>query len=406
MNGQNSMKVDGKLNIIVLNSHPIQYFAPLYRQMAMDNSIQLKVLYCSRHGLAGETDRQFTSSVQWDIPLLDGYDYEFLSNQAIHPSIYSFWGLFNISVLFKLWKRPKSVLLVHGWAYAVNWLTIIIGWLLGYTICLRAESPLQLELNKRKVSVQIRRVLLRNILFRCVHHFLYIGSQNRAFYEWYGVPAEKLIFTPYSVDNQRLSQQYKRLSKNRLLLKEQLGLPVNKRIILYSGKFIRKKRPLDLLQAFASLHRSDTALIFMGDGELRLQMEQYIREHQLTDVFLTGFINQSKVADYYASADIYVMCSDERETWGLSTNEAMNFALPLILSDRVGCSEDLLKEAENGVRYPCGNIVRLCNALQQLLDLPPEKLKEMGKYSQVRVSAYSYEVIIRQLKRELVSRRP
>ncbi|GAA4406014.1 hypothetical protein GCM10023187_25000 [Nibrella viscosa] len=391
-----------KLNIVVLNSHPIQYFAPLYRQMAEEETIQLKVYYCSKHGFNGEIDQQFKTGIQWDIPLLDGYDYEFLPNMALKPSIYSFWGLLNFSVLQKLRKLPKGIVLVHGWAYAINWLTIVIGCILGHTICLRAESPLNLERIKNRALLWIRKVLLKQCLFRFVHHFLYIGSQNRAFYEWYGVPADKLIFTPYAVDNQRFLRQYTELSRNTVILKEQLGLPTSKRIILYSGKYVQKKRPLDLLRAFKALNRSDVALVLMGEGELRPVMEQYIRVHQLTDVFLTGFVNQSKVAEYYAVADLYVMCSDERETWGLSTNEAMNFALPLVLSSQVGCADDLLSEAENGFSYSCGDIAELTNTLQQFLYLSTEKIREMGMCSQLKIQTYSYEVIIQKLKEKLL----
>ncbi|MEL7122806.1 MAG: glycosyltransferase family 1 protein, partial [Bacteroidota bacterium] len=84
--------------IVFLNSHPIQYFAPLYQNLTQ-NGLDVEIWYASKHGIAGEKDREFGTKVKWDIPILEGYQYRFLSNQSFRPSIYRFWGLANWSVL-------------------------------------------------------------------------------------------------------------------------------------------------------------------------------------------------------------------------------------------------------------------------------------------------------------------
>lgn len=81
-------------------------------------------------------------------------------------------------------------------------------------------------------------------------------------------------------------------------------LPVDKKIMLFSGKYILKKRPMDLLQAYYSLNDDNSALVFLGDGELRNEMEEYISRYNLIHVILTGFKNQSEVGKYFAAADI------------------------------------------------------------------------------------------------------
>ena len=64
--------------LIFLNSHPIQYFAPLYQQITQGTNIPLEVWYCSDESIKGKLDKGFGTAVKWDIPLLQGYAYQFL----------------------------------------------------------------------------------------------------------------------------------------------------------------------------------------------------------------------------------------------------------------------------------------------------------------------------------------
>ena len=387
--------------ILVVNSHPIQYFAPLYRQLA--DTMPTTVLYCSRHGLGGELDQQFGTSVKWDIPLLEGYTYKFLSNQSISPSIYSFWGLFNLSVIRELWQAPKSVVLVHGWGYSVCWVTLFFAKLFGHTVCLRGESPVRLELRRSQWTQRARKLLLGRGLFRFVDYFLYIGQQNKKFYEHMAVRSDQLIFCPYAVDNERFREQAAQLHVDQPILRRQMNIPPDAFVVLYSGKYTAKKRPIDLLEAFTQLAATNTMLILMGDGTLRTELEQYIADHALTNVQLTGFVNQSTIVNYYAVANVYVMCSNEEETWGLSTNEAMNFSLPIVLTRTVGCAEDLLQENQNGYGVTCGDLQGLTQALQKLYSATPLARQQMGEQSSKLIREYSYTQIVQSLNKLAVS---
>lgn len=116
-----------KRRLVFLNSHPIQYFAPLYREIEKSGLFDLEVWYCSKHGLGGEIDRQFGTSVKWDIPLLEGYHYHFLHNFSLKPSIYGFWGLANWGIIGRLWRLPRrSIVVVHGWASFTYWLAFFL----------------------------------------------------------------------------------------------------------------------------------------------------------------------------------------------------------------------------------------------------------------------------------------
>jgi glycosyltransferase involved in cell wall biosynthesis len=387
--------------LIFLNSHPIQYFAPLYQQINNSSNISLTVLYCSDESIRGKLDRGFGAAVKWDIPLLEGYKSIFLPNKSWKPSIHKgFLGIINPAVISFLYKQPKSVLIVHGWGYLTNIIAIVFGKIFGHTVCLRAETPLNQELKKNKIVTFFKHLYLR-FLFLFVDRFLYIGEQNRLFYRALNVNESKLIFVPYSVDNDRFRNLG--IATSKAEARSLLKLPKDKKIILYSGKYISKKRPLDLLKAFHQLaNRRDTLLVMAGDGECRAEMEAYIEENlEKETVLLTGFVNQSQIPLYYRAADVFVMCSGVGETWGLSVNEAMNFGMPVIVSDTCGCAYDLVDNGANGAVFETGNVGQLSTLVKQYLEKSPEELIAIEQAAFKKIDQYSYEKIITAIERIL-----
>ena len=378
--------------VVFINSHPIQYFAPLYKYLN-EQSLPTSCWYCSDENVKGHLDRQFGTTVAWDVPLLGGYLYRFFKNYSLKPSLYNgFFGLFNPGMIRALFKEPKSIVVVHGWAYMTHILVLIFARLAGHTVCLRGESPLNQELLKSKKTIFAKRLLLQWFLFRWVHYFLYIGKQNKDFYKFYGVPEYQLLFTPYAVDNDRFQKAAGVLAPQKKQLRQELGLPVDGKIILFTAKYIQKKRPLDLLEAYRTLNVSNKCLVMVGDGELRSVMERMIEQNKLLNVFLTGFINQKEIEKYYAIADVFVLCSEEGETWGLSVNEALNFSLPVVVSNLSGCSYDLVSEGEDGYVFQSGNISELQNKIKSAISIEKERMPLDI------LSVYSYRTIQQSLR--------
>lgn len=383
--------------IVALNSHPIQYFVPLYQKMAADQDIDLTVWYYSSHGATTYFDKEFGVAFQWNIPMLEGYRYEYISkNPDQTPPSGGFFSTLYWSVIPKLWRMPKSTILIYGWNSVINWLVIIFGRLFGHTITLRCDIPVMRETLYSGWKKWLRVLIFRYILFPWVNYFLYIGQQNKAFYLKYGASLNKLIFTPFAVDNDRFSQAYNKLD-NKTSIRNKLGLPVEKRIFVYSGKLIHLKQPLLLVEAFKHLSQKQNCLLLVGDGELRGEIEQLAKQYNL-DIRISGFVNQLDIEEYYAASDIFVMPS-RLEAWGLSVNEAMNFNLPLILSDHTGCAEDLLNTNKNGYIFQFDKIEDLKACLVKMADLPKEQLDSMGAYSGTIIKDYSYIKFIQSIKK-------
>lgn len=381
-------------NIIFLNSHPVQYFVPLYEKLSNDG-IQLNVWYCSDENIHSYYDRQFGKKINWDIPLLKGYEYKFFKNYSYRKSIYGgFWGLINLGVIKELFKIPKSLIIIHGWSYFTHIIVIIFGKLFGHTVSIRGESPYIHEIKNSFFKIIFKTIFINLFLKSFIDIFFFIGEQNRKFYKYYNIKDTKLVFLPYAVDNKRFQNALIFDEKSKSEIKFNLGLPQDKKILLFSGKFISKKRPLDLLKAYVNINKkNEYALVMLGDGILKREMEQFIISENLINVFLPGFINQSKITEYYNIADIFIMTSDIGETWGLVANEAMNFGVPLLLSDMVGCSEDLITE-KTGTIFNCGNILSLETKISFIENKSFNKADILNL-----VNNYSYEKISETLKK-------
>lgn len=385
-------------NIIFINSHPIQYFAPLYKYLNA-KGLKTSAWYCSDYSIKGGYDREFGLKVKWDIPLLEGYEFKFFKNLSKRDKSYGgFFSLVNLGMIVQLFKQPKSIIIVHGWNYFSHFFILILGKFAGHTICLRTETPLIHENKKTGFKQKLKKSLLKYVIFPRVDYYLYIGTQNRLFFESMGIKDDSLVFCPYSIDNERFDKSYKMQHSKVKELRKIIGIPESDKVVLYSGKYIDKKRPMDLLKAFEMLDKKDCWLVMIGEGELRRDLEAYIKEKNIENVILTGFINQTKIAEYYALGDVFVMCSTVGETWGLSVNEAMNFNLPLILSDLTGSSHDLISKGVNGYSFETGNVKELTARLNNVLY---EDGLTWSKPSREIIKDYSYQTILENLQKSL-----
>ena len=379
--------------IIVIDSHPIQYYTPLYKEIGHSGNFDLEVWFCSKIGLENYFDKEFNTNVKWDIPLLEGFNYLFLKNWSIFKNFeWPLLRLVNVGLIWRLFKLEKSVIWVHSWGQTSFILAIIFAKLFGHTVCLRAETPLIHEKLKNNYYLLIRKFILK-IFFSSIDKFLYIGSENKLFYKYYGIKNDQLIFSPYCVNNEFFRRQFNKYIDEVDKIKLEFNIPLDKKIILTSGKLIEKKRPLDILKAFELL-ASNHFLIFLGGGPLEIDLQNYIDQKKLSNVLITGFVNQTEISKYYVVADVYVMASHVGETWGLSTNEIMNFSAALVISDLVGCYSDLVIENQNGLSYPCGNITELKNSIEMALKLDKIKVKEINK---LKLEEFSYQTIINNL---------
>ena len=171
--------------LAVVNSHPIQYFAPLYAFLNRDPVLEVTALYCSDFSLRGAIDPGFNHSVTWDVDLLTGYRSVFLGEAAKQRTPRGFWSL----VCPQAWSEIRSghydAVLLHGYSYAVNILSFLAAKTKGLPVLMRSETHLGLHRDGWKRRI---RDAILSIAYRFVDGFLAIGTANRVYYRALGVP--------------------------------------------------------------------------------------------------------------------------------------------------------------------------------------------------------------------------
>jgi glycosyltransferase involved in cell wall biosynthesis len=95
-----------------------------------------------------------------------------------------------------------------------------------------------------------------------------------------------------------------------------------------------------------------------------------------------------------------VLPSGAGETWGLVVNEAMCFNLPVIISDIVGCSTDIVKNGVNGFTYKSGSVEELSGCIKKLVE-NKSLVKDMGYESGRIIAGWDYNRYLKVLSQAL-----
>lgn len=389
------MGKQGPYRLAVLASHPIQYHAPLFRALAATNQIDLTVYFCLDWGANEYFDPGFETRFKWDLPLLTGYYHQFLRNWAWSPTTGRFTGAINPGIIKELCIRQFDGIMIPGYALASYWLAYFGAWISRTPVLFRGETVLR---HNRPWWVKAFKRGLLSLLFRGTAAFLPIGSPSEAFYRDFDIGDEKIFFSPYCVDNAFFTKTSVAWRHKRSELRSAFGFD-DRPIVLFVGKLVDRKRPLDLLQAYETIHEQ-AGLVFVGDGPLRLSLERYATDRGLARVCFAGFRNQSELPQFYAMADLFVLPSSTDEVAPLVINEAMCSGLPVIISDAVPSAVDYVRNGENGYTYPCGNVAALRDVLVRLL-ADSDRLVTLGERSLMIIGQWDVEAAVKGIVRAL-----
>lgn len=370
------------LRLAVVLSHPIQYYAPWFRHLANHTSLRLQVFYLSDHGAVARRDAKFGATFAWDTDLLSGYPHTFIPNLARQPDVTTFAGLHNPGLFPAIRAFAPDAILLFGYAHRTH-LRLILG--APAPLVFRGDSHL---LGHSRLPWRKRRLL--GWLFRRFAAITYVGAANRDYFRAFGVPDSKLFFAPHAVDQHHFVPTVERCTHAQNLRAE-LGL-ADRFVILFAGKLVPEKQPVELLHAFLSLPPDRVALVFNGDGAERPQLERIAAAHPEHIVRFLPFANQSQMPGRYLLADLFVLPSrGHYETWGLAVNEAMHLGVPCLVSDRVGCQRDLITDGETGWVFSVDQPEGLPDALRRAFAQTAADREVMKAAIAERIRRYTYD---------------
>lgn len=354
-------------DLAIIETHPVQYHAPVYRELQTAHGIHVTAIYGSDFSVAGYADREFATSFAWDTDLLSGYSQRFLATVEKggprQARTVSARGLREALVA----TNPRAVLLT-GYSPRFYRMAFRVAQTSGVPILFRAETTDHAR-KRGVVKRWFRDNALRHAYQKC-SALLYVGEHSRMHYERLGVPPDKLIFSPYCVDTSAFQTNEAHREAMREIRREELEIGDNELLILFSGKLVERKDPLRIIEAARLLRDgAKPVVVFVGSGKLRDDLELASSIDPPVDVRFVGFQNQRALSPFYHAADCLVLPSIRDETWGLVVNEALAHGLPCVVSDAVGCALDLIREGATGTIFEAGNTDDLAVALRRVLPL-------------------------------------
>lgn len=358
--------------ICVITTHPIQYVAPWLKELAELNDIQLYVIFL-REPTPAQQGIGFGQALTWDVPLRSGYSNVVLGIKEGMTN----GGLFLRKLHGQIRAFVPDLVLITGWNEPALALAYPYFKLRRIPVIVRGEAN---DLRQRGWVAKVAHRMLLGLVDAAV----VIGSANRRFYEKSGMDRRRIYPGAYFVNTPHMLAMASANGSNRAGQRAAYGINEDDFVFAFAGKHVRFKRPHLLIEAAGQLKArgSNVKLLYAGSGELTEQLRQRAAELGVSVCF-TGFLNQSEMWRAYVPADAFVLPSTNGETWGLVTNEAMLFGLPVIVCKEVGCAEDLVIEGETGYTFD-GDAVELADAMLKLCN-NPERARAMGQAGRERV---------------------
>ena len=368
-------------NFLYVVTHPIQVHSPLFKKLNKSKNISFKAIYWQNLTRV-YFDEGFNKKIDFGLDLTKGFNHHFLFEKK--TDIPNKGPIFKLRILFRLIKFVISndfqIICFHGYAFP----HVVVAVLTKIMKKKNVMRSISYNINRSSLFEQSLRYMYNKFSNFFFDEFWSIGKLNDSYYEKHGVKKNKIILIPHTVDDGRLLKENNPLLLNKEETCLKYNLPSEKKFILFTGKFIEKKQPLMLLNAFYNAKiNNDWELIFVGDGVLKKKMEDFLNFKNLKNVKIINFLNQNEIINFYNLAELFVMPSDIGETWGLAVYEAINNQCAIIVSDVVGCHPEVL-DAEIGLTFNHRKIDELTNLLKLLTS--DSKLREKFKQNSKKYS--------------------
>ena len=293
-----------------------------------------------------------------------GIKYEFIrgSSEASEKGL-------NDEASRSLADYPIWMLIRHLWSILRNNDTVIIN---GYNhryfillFCLNVfwkrrigiDSDTQLVIPSNPVKRWVKSLYLGTIFRNRNVYGLAGGTQShKALFRHYGMDEYRVFLMPMMVNNDRFYHVKDECSNSSF-------------VFLYVGRIVNCKNIETLLDAFVKefFNQDNVQLRIVGDGEMLPDLKSKYRASDKI-VFL-GKKYGADLAEQYHQASVFVLPSSY-EPWGLVVNEAMCASLPVIVSDQVGASFDLVEGHDTGFVFRYDNVEELGKRMRMLYEDP------------------------------------
>jgi glycosyltransferase involved in cell wall biosynthesis len=371
--------------LAIVSSHPIQYNAPLFKLLTERGNINIKVFYTwGKEVMENKFDPGFGKSIEWDIPLLEAYDFTFVQNTSPDPGTHRFKGIINPTLINEIETWQADAILMFGWSFQSH-LKCLRYFYNKIPVLFRGDSTLLDE--KRGIKQALRRLFLKWV-YRHIAFAFYVGENNKDYFLAHGLKPAQLIYAPHAVDNDRFAGPEDLYEKQATELRQNIGINKDDVVILFAGKMEAKKNPFFLIDLLKNIPDKRFKILFVGSGALQPDIKSAAAKDDR--ILLMDFKNQQLMPAVYRLADLFILPSTgPGETWGLAINEAMASGKAVAASDKAGGAVDLIDAGINGLILDLKNNAHLEELIQSSLK-DKQKLLEMGWQSQLKIQHFTF----------------
>lgn len=260
--------------------------------------------------------------------------------------------------------------------------------------CLRHQVP-ALMMSESTVWDEPRKgwkEWFKSELIRLCPSALVGGSPHADYMVKLGMPRERTFLGYDVVDNKYFELGARKTRSQDSELRKKHGLP--EKYFMACARFTPKKNLPRLVEAYAQYRQlcpSDVApwdLVILGDGGGREPLLALCSKLGLEkNIHLVGAKPYQDLPTYYGLASAFIHASTT-EQWGLVVNEAMASGLPVLVSNRCGCAQDLVQESVNGFTFDPYQLDDIAQKMFHLSTLDSQ-LSTLGHASEKIIARWS-----------------
>lgn len=275
-----------------------------------------------------------------------------------------------------------TVLNVTGYFDNAQVLLMIYAQMKGVKVVLSSESS-PLDHHRSPLKEKIKSWIVNR-----AHIFFCFGKSSADYLLSLGVREDQIPVRHAAVVDETLIRSNFELAKNAVAKPKKYQF-------VYVGRLAEEKNLELLVKAFLDLKKEsiaqDWGLLFVGDGPTKTKLQQLSGNPDANDITFAGGHPWYKVPEWMAKADVLVLPS-KSEPWGLVVNEAMICGMPVIVSEKCGCAEDLVISGQNGFVFNPEDQSDLEKAMRYFME-HPEKMTAMGVMSEQLIKPFSSKKI-------------
>lgn len=219
--------------------------------------------------------------------------------------------------------------------------------------------------------------------------YLSSGNETNKYLTYYGADKSKIYLYPFSSLKQEDILKKPISYEEKLKIRKKKGYNY-KKIFISVGSFIYRKGYDIFLDAIKDFENDDVCFIIVGGGEEKTKYLNYINENKIKNLYLIDFCSKEEIFEFYKMSDVFFFPSRE-DIWGLVINEAMACGLPIISSNKVVASKELLNQ---DCLYDCYNQKELLNKINRYVEKNDKDLYLEGLENLEKIQNYSIENIV------------